>query len=157
MSARTRAIAAAKSVEHTVLEYTASQDHFGEHSVTQLGVDPRGTLKTLVVSNSAQPREMALCCVPVAGHLSLKAAAKALGWKKAQLAEPKKAEHATGYIVGGISPLGTLQKLPVLIDASVTPFPTIIVSAGQRGLSLELSPNDLAALAGAKFAKISTD
>lgn len=157
MSARTRAIAAVTSVKHTVLEYTASQDHFGEHSVAQLGVDPAATLKTLVVWSTTNTRDMALCCVPVAGHLSLKAAAKALGWKKAQLAEPKKAEHATGYIVGGISPLGTLQKLPVLIDASVTDFPTVIVSAGQRGLSLSLSPLDLAALAHAKFADISAN
>lgn len=157
MSARTRAIAAVTSVKHTVLEYTASQDHFGEHSVAQLGVDPAATLKTLVVCSTTNTRDMALCCVPVAGHLSLKAAAKALGWKKAQLAEPRKAEHATGYIVGGISPLGTLQKLPVLIDASVTDFPTVIVSAGQRGLSLSLSPLDLAALAHAKFADISAN
>ena len=154
MSARTRAIAALEGTEHTILEYAASQDHFGEHSVDELGVDPAAALKTLVVRNETNEREMALCCVPVAGHLSLKAAAKALGWKKAAMADPKKAQHATGYVVGGISPLGTLQRLPVLIDASVSPFPAIIVSAGQRGLSAELAPQDLAALTGADFADI---
>lgn len=154
MSARTRAIAALEGTEHAILEYAASQDHFGEHSVDELGVDPAAALKTLVVRNESNEREMALCCVPVAGHLSLKAAAKALGWKKAAMADPKKAQHATGYVVGGISPLGTLQRLPVLIDASVSSFPTIIVSAGQRGLSAELAPKDLAALTGADFADI---
>lgn len=154
MSARTRAIAALEGTEHAILEYAASQDHFGEHSVDELGVDPAAALKTLVVRNESNEREMALCCVPVAGHLSLKAAAKALGWKKAAMADPKKAQHATGYVVGGISPLGTLQRLPVLIDASVSSFPTIIVSAGQRGLSVELAPQDLAALTGADFADI---
>ena len=154
MSARTRAIAALEGTEHTILEYAASQDHFGEHSVDELGVDPAAALKTLVVRNETNEREMALCCVPVAGHLSLKAAAKALGWKKAAMADPKKAQHATGYVVGGISPLGTLQRLPVLIDASVSPFPTIIVYAGQLGLSAEHAPQDLAALTGADFADI---
>lgn len=157
MSARTRAIAAVSGVPHTVLEYAASQDHFGEHAVEELGVDPAAALKTLVVRNEANEREMALCCVPVAGHLSLKAAAKALGWKKAAMADPKKAQRATGYVVGGISPLGSLQRMPVLLDASLSPFPTVTVSAGQRGLSLELSPQDLAELAGAQFADIATE
>lgn len=155
MAARTRALAAVAEVPHRVLEYTPGQDHFGEHAAHELGTDPRATLKTLVVANAANPREMALCCVPVAGHLSLKHAAKALGWKQAQMADPAKAQRATGYIVGGISPLGTLTELALLIDASVQPFPTITVSAGQRGLSVELAPADLATLGGGRFADIS--
>lgn len=100
-------------------------------------------------------RELAICCVPVDGHLSLKAAAKALGWKRAEMADPAKAQRATGYVVGGISPLGTKQKLATLIDASVADLPAINVSAGQRGLSAQLSPRDLAELTGATFAPIS--
>ena len=154
MAARTRALAAVEDTPHTVLEYQPSQDHFGQHAVDELGTDPAATLKTLVVTNEANPREMALCCVPVSHNLALKAAAKALGWKHAAMADPAKAQRATGYIVGGISPLGTLQKMPLLIDASVTHLPTITVSAGQRGLSIAINPQDLAALTGATFSAI---
>lgn len=155
MAARTRALEAASGTPHTVLEYTPSQDHFGEHAALELGTDPATTLKTLVVFNTANPREMAMCCVPVAGHLSLKSAAKALGWKHAEMADPAKAQRVTGYVVGGISPLGSLKKLPLLIDAPLSSQPTITFSAGQRGLSLAMSPQDLAALTNATFANIS--
>lgn len=153
MAERTRALAAVKGVPHEVLEYSPSQDHFGEHSAAELGLDPAEVLKTLVI---AHEREFAICCVPVAGHLSLKLAAKALGWKRAEMADPAKAQRATGYVVGGISPLGTLQKMQVLIDASVHDLDTITVSAGQRGLSLQLAPGVLADLTGAQFADISS-
>ena len=73
------------------------------------------------------------------------------------MADPAKAQRATGYVVGGISPLGTLRELPLLIDASVEPLPAVTVSAGQRGLSIELSPADLARLAGGEFAAIGAD
>ena len=155
MAARTRALAAAQDAPHTVLEYSPSQDHFGEHAAEELGTDPAATLKTLVIAHAGNEREMALCCVPVAGHLSLKAAAKALGWKRAEMAEPARAQRATGYVVVGISPLGTLHTLPTLIDASVADLPTVTVSAGQRGLSAQLSPRDLAELTSAQFAAIS--
>lgn len=152
MADKTRALTAAQGVPHEVLTYAPSQDHFGEHSATELGLDPAAVLKTLVI---AHERDLAVCCVPVAGHLSLKAAAKALGWKRAEMADPAKAQRTTGYVVGGISPLGTLQQLPTLIDASVADLPAVTVSAGQRGLSLRLAPGDLASLAGAQFAEIS--
>lgn len=151
---RTRALKAVQPVAHTVLEYTPSQDNFGQHSASELGIDPAQVLKTLVIANAQNPRELALCCVPVDGHLALKAAAKALGWKKATMADQSQAEHATGYIVGGISPLGTLKRLPVLLDASVTDLTAVTVSAGQRGLSVQLSPADLVALTKAKVASI---
>lgn len=102
-------------------------------------------------------RDMAICCVPVAGHLSLKAAAKALGWKRAEMTDPAQAQRATGYVVGGISPLGTTKRMPTLIDDSVADLETITVSAGQRGLSIALSPTDLAELTNAKFAPIGTE
>ncbi|MEH0146468.1 aminoacyl-tRNA deacylase [Corynebacterium sp. Q4381] len=155
MAARTRALEAAAGTPHEVYEYTPSQDHFGEHAAEELGTDPATTLKTLVIVNTANPREMAMCCVPVAGHLSLKAAAKALGWKHAEMADPAKAQRVTGYVVGGISPLGSLKELPLLIDAALSPQPTVTFSAGQRGLSLAMSPQDLASLTNATFADIS--
>lgn len=154
MAAKTRAISAVSSVPHEVLTYSPSQDNFGEHAAEELGLDPDVVLKTLVI---AHERDMAICCVPVSGHLSLKHAAKALGWKRAEMADPAKAQRATGYVVGGISPLGTLKRLPTLIDASVRTSPSITVSAGQRGLSLRLNPADLAKLTGAQFADISAE
>lgn len=152
MAEKTRALTALHNTEHDVLTYSPSQDHFGEHAAVELGLDPAAVLKTLVI---AHERDLAICCVPVAGHLSLKAAAKTLGWKRAEMADPAKAQRATGYVVGGISPLGTLRALPTLIDASVADLPAITVSAGQRGLSARLRPADLAALTGARFAPIS--
>ena len=152
MAEKTHALTALKGTEHTVLHYSPSQDHFGAHAAEELQLDPTSVLKTLVITHE---RELAICCVPVDGHLSLKAAAKALGWKRAEMADPAKAQRATGYVVGGISPLGTKQKLKTLIDASVADLPTINVSAGQRGLSAQLHPRDLAELTGATFAPIS--
>ena len=156
MAAKTQALEALKQagVDHEVLSYTAGTDHFGEHAVEQLGLDATQTLKTLVIHHE---REYAVCCVPVAGHLSLKHAAKALGWKNAEMADPKVAQRLTGYIVGGISPLGTKQQLSTLIDASVAHSDTITVSAGQRGLSIAMSPTDLAELCSAQFADIAAE
>lgn len=152
MAEKTRALTALHGTDHEVLTYAPSQDHFGAHAAEELDLEPAAVLKTLVI---AHERDLAICCVPVDGHLSLKAAAKALGWKRAEMAEPAKAQRATGYVVGGISPLGTLRTLPTLIDASVADLPTVTVSAGQRGLSARLSPRDLAELTGAQFAAIS--
>ncbi|MET3945218.1 Cys-tRNA(Pro) deacylase [Corynebacterium mucifaciens] len=152
MAEKTRALTALHGTDHEVLTYAPSQDHFGAHAAEELDLEPAAVLKTLVI---AHERDLAICCVPVDGHLSLKAAAKALGWKRAEMAEPAKAQRATGYVVGGISPLGTLHTLPTLIDASVADLPTVTVSAGQRGLSARLSPRDLAELTGAQFAAIS--
>ena len=152
MAEKTHALTALKGTDHKVLTYSPSQDHFGTHAAEELELDPASVLKTLVITHE---RELAICCVPVDGHLSLKAAAKTLGWKRAEMADPAKAQRATGYVVGGISPLGTLRALPTLIDASVADLPTINVSAGQRGLSVQLHPRDLAELTGATFAPIS--
>ena len=152
MAEKTRALTALHGTDHEVVTYAPSQDHFGAHAAEELDLDPAAVLKTLVI---AHERDLAICCVPVDGHLSLKAAAKALGWKRAEMAEPARAQRATGYVVGGISPLGTLHTLPTLIDASVADLPTVTVSAGQRGLSARLSPQDLAELTGAQFAAIS--
>lgn len=140
-------------IDYELLEYAAHSDHFGDHAVAELGLDPALTLKTLVISHG---RDFAVCCVPVSGHLSLKKAAKALGWKNAEMADPAAAQRMTGYVVGGISPLGTSRALPTLIDASVAHTDRITCSAGQRGLSFAVSPQDLAAAAGAEFADIAS-
>ena len=155
MAAKTQALAVldAAGLPYDLLEYAAHTDHFGDHAVAELGIDPAVTLKTLVIHHE---RDFAVCCVPVAGQLSLKKAAKALGWKNAEMAAPKDAQRVTGYIVGGISPLGTKQALPTLIDASLAPSPTIYVSAGKRGLTVALNPQDLAQVVGASFAPISS-
>ena len=151
MAEKTHALTALKGTEHTVLHYSPSQDHFGAHAAEELQLDPTSVLKTLVITHE---RELAICCVPVDGHLSLKAAAKALGWKRAEMADPAKAQRATGYVVGGISPLGQKRPLPTVVDSGARDHSTIFVSGGRRGLDIELAPGDLATLTGATFADI---
>ncbi|EEI15842.1 YbaK/EbsC family protein [Corynebacterium lipophiloflavum] len=127
MAKKTRAVEAVAAIDHELLSYTPSRDHFGEHSVAELGLDPSTVLKTLVVQHE---RDLALCLVPVSGRLSLKAAARALEWKNAALADPGRAQRATGYVIGGISPLGTATELRTLIDAPCAAVPTVTVSGG---------------------------
>lgn len=113
---------------------------YGEEAAEALGVDTRRIFKTLIASIDGK-----LVCgvVPVAGHLDLKALAAAVGGKRAAMAEPAAAARATGYVVGGISPLGQKTHIPVVIDSSATEFETVFVSAGRRGLQVELTPADL--------------
>ena len=150
----TAAVAKAK-VEHRIHEYQhdPAAPSYGEEAAAQLGVDPAGVFKTLVAEVDGR---LAVAVVPVAARLDLKALATAAGGRKAVMAEPAAAERATGYVVGGISPLGHRKRLPVFLDASMEGRPTVLVSAGRRGLELELSPIDLARLAAATFAPLST-
>jgi Cys-tRNA(Pro)/Cys-tRNA(Cys) deacylase len=99
---------------------------------------------------------LTVAVVPVAGMLDLKALAAAAGGRKAVMADPADAERATGYVVGGISPLGHRKRLPVFLDTSMQDHPTVLVSAGRRGLELELSPADLGRLSGGTFAELAT-
>jgi Cys-tRNA(Pro)/Cys-tRNA(Cys) deacylase len=117
-----------------------------------LGLDPAGVFKTLV---AAVDGRLVVAVVPAAGELDLKALADAAGGRKAAMADPAEAERATGYVLGGISPLGLRRPLPVVLDASAVERPTIHVSAGQRGLELEIAGPDLARLTGATVAPIS--
>ncbi len=125
---------------------------YGDEAVAALGLDPARVYKTLVADVDGA---LTVAVVPVAGSLDLKALAAAVGGKRAVLAEPAAAERATGYVVGGISPLGQRKRLPTVVDGSVDAHPTVFVSAGRRGLQVELAPADLVRLTGATVAAIS--
>lgn len=126
---------------------------FGEEAAAALGVDPARIFKTLI---AAVDGRLACAVVPVAARLDLKAFAAALGGKRAELAEPAAAARATGYVVGGISPLGQRSRLRVVVDESAALFGTVYVSAGKRGLQVELAPADLLRAAEATLAPIGT-
>lgn len=129
-------------------------NNFGQEAANALGVDPLRIFKTLVLDTGAARPELAVAVVPVAGQLNLKHFAAAIGAKKAALAQPAAVARSTGYVLGGVSPLGQKVPLPTLIDQTAELWPTIFVSAGRRGLQVELSPADLADLISATFADI---
>ncbi len=140
-------------VEHRLCEYDhdPSAPAYGLEAAEKLGADPARVFKTLVAEVDGG---LVVAVVPVTGSLSLKALAAAAGGRKAAMAEPAAAERATGYVVGGISPLGHRKRLPVYLDETMEGHETVLVSAGRRGLELELAPGDLARLAGATFAPL---
>ncbi|MDH2389929.1 Cys-tRNA(Pro) deacylase [Streptomyces sp. HNM0663] len=124
---------------------------YGEEAAEALGVGPERVFKTLVAEVDG---ELTVAVVPVAGQLDLKALAAAAGGKRATMADPVAAERTTGYVRGGISPLGQRKSLPTVLDATASAHPTICVSAGRRGLEAELAPGDLATLTKAVLAPI---
>lgn len=127
---------------------------FGEEAASALGVDPLRIFKTLIVDLGAGRPELAVGIVPVAGQLDLKVFASLLGAKRAAMADRQAAARATGYVLGGISPIGQKTPLPTVIDETALLFDSVFVSAGKRGLQLELSPADLALATSARFADI---
>ena len=131
-------------------EHPSDQGH-GEAAVAALGADPRQVFKTLVARVDGR---LTVAVVPVAGTLDLKALAAATGGRKAVMADPAEAERTTGYVLGGISPLGQKKVLPTVVDESALGFATVMVSAGRRGLQVELAPADLVRLTGARTAAI---
>jgi Cys-tRNA(Pro)/Cys-tRNA(Cys) deacylase len=133
-------------------EHDPDADSYGEEAAEKLGVEPARLFKTLICEADG----LVMVLVPAVARLDLKALAKALGVKKVDLAEPEAAERATGYVVGGISPLGGRKLLPTLIDESVLTHPTVFVSAGRRGLQVELVPEDLIRLTQASTAAVAT-
>lgn len=137
-------------VIHTY-EHDERAQAWGLEAAQALGLDPARVFKTLLVSHE---KALAVVVIPVASRLDLKAIAKQLGWKKAELADPTLAQRTTGYVVGGISPLGQKKALPTLIDASAATHETVFVSGGRRGLDLELDPQVLAQLTKASFAEV---
>jgi Cys-tRNA(Pro)/Cys-tRNA(Cys) deacylase len=124
---------------------------YGTEAADVLGLDPRRVLKTLLASVDGR---LTVAIVPVAGQLDLKALAAAVGGKRATMADPADAERATGYVVGGISPLGQRRRLPTTVDESALAWDTILVSAGRRGLQIELAPADLVQLTSAGVAAV---
>jgi Cys-tRNA(Pro)/Cys-tRNA(Cys) deacylase len=124
---------------------------YGTEAATALGLDPERVLKTLFVSVDGR---LVVGIVPVSGQLDLKAVAAAVGGKRATMADPAAAERATGYVVGGISPVGQKRAHPTVLDASALAFDTVYVSGGRRGLDLGLSPGDLVRVTGATVAPI---
>lgn len=126
---------------------------YGSEAAEALDVSPEKVFKTLMVEVEGR---LAVGVVPVSGSLDLKAIAAALGAKKASMADPAAAERRTGYVLGGISPLGQRQPSPTVVDASALGLATIFVSGGKRGLDLELAPHDLIRLTSAVTASIGT-
>ena len=127
-------------------------DSWGMEAAQKTGVAAERVFKTLVATLGSG--ELVVAVIPVAQRLNLKLLAKAAGAKKAAMAEPATVERSTGYVLGGVSPLGQKKRLPILIHASANEFATIFVSAGRRGLEIELRPADLARLTGAGFADL---
>ena len=134
---------------HTVLAYQHDPraQSFGDEAVAELsataGVDAAQIFKTLVL---AVPAGLAVAVLPVPDRLSLKAAAAALGVPKATMADPAAAQRSTGYVVGGISPLGQRKALPTVVDSSALRWDRVLCSAGKRGLDISLAPQDLITL-----------
>lgn len=152
----TPAVEAARSagVSFDILEYThdPGAEGYGVEAAEALHLDPALVFKTLVVKLDG--KTLAVGIVPVAARLDLKALAATLGARKAEMAPPAEAERATGYVVGGISPLGQKRRLATALDASALSHETIYVSAGRRGTEIALAPADLMRLTGAQVAEI---
>jgi Cys-tRNA(Pro)/Cys-tRNA(Cys) deacylase len=140
-------------VPHTLHEYQHDprEQSYGLEAASALGIDANRVFKTLCVMVDGQ---LCVGVVPVSGQLDLKAIAAALGKKKATMADPTLASRTTGYVLGGISPLGQRKLLATVIDESANNYEQILVSGGRRGLDIELAPTDLARIINAKFAHI---
>ncbi|WP_078117873.1 Cys-tRNA(Pro) deacylase [Thiosocius teredinicola] len=154
----TPAMRAAKAAGITIKAHEYSHDpantNYGLEAAQALNLDPVRVFKTLLVALNGDQRQLAVGIVPVTGQLDLKAMASACKVKKVEMAEPKNAERATGYIVGGISPLGQKKRLPTVLDESALSYESIYVSGGKRGLDIEIAPNDLLKVCGAHTAAI---
>ena len=140
--------------EHRIhsYEHDPKAASYGLEAAEKLNLEPARVFKTLLASS--EKGELLVAVVPVVGTLDLKALAHAAGAKKVEMAEPAAAQRATGYLLGGISPLGQKKRLRTFIDDSAKGFETIFVSAGRRGLEVELAPAVLAEHTQAKFAGI---
>jgi Cys-tRNA(Pro)/Cys-tRNA(Cys) deacylase len=143
-----------QAVSHRLHSYThGSGQAYGPEAAEMLGLDPARVFKTLVADVDGA---LTVGIVPVLTTLDLKALAAAVGGKRAKMADVALAERATGYVAGGISPLGQRKRLPTVLDSSAEELETLFCSAGRRGLEVELAPGDLARLTGARFASIAT-
>ncbi len=143
-------------IPHTVHRYEHDPRHlsYGQEASEALGVPPERVFKTLIADVDGQ---LTVGVVPVAGSLDLKALAAAVGGKRAVMADPVQAEKSSGYVTGGIAPIGLRKRLPVVVDETALGYVTVFCSAGQRGLEIELAPTDLLTAASARAAAIARD
>jgi len=153
---RATELLASLGIAHTIHRYQHDPRHpsYGQEASEALGVPPERVFKTLIADVDGR---LTVAVVPVAGSLDLKALAAAAGGKKAAMADPAQAERASGYVTGGIAPLGLRRRLPVVVDETALGYATVFCSAGQRGMEIELAPADLVAAAGAQTALIARD
>lgn len=135
-------------------DHDPSAPSYGAEAATALGLEPARVFKTLLADVDGQ---LIVAVVPVSGMLDLKALAAAVGGKRAQMADPGVAQRATGYVVGGISPVGSRRQLQTVVDASALAWATVFVSGGRRGLDIELAAADLVQLTSASVAAIGRD
>jgi len=144
-----------KKIPFEILQYEhdANASSFGTEAVEKLSLDAKQVFKTLVVCCDTD--QLAVAIIPVNVKLNLKAIAKVLKVKKVKMADAKRVETTTGYVLGGVSPLGQKKSLPTVIDSSAEQFKIMYVSGGKRGLEVALSPQDLSKLCRASFALIS--
>jgi Cys-tRNA(Pro)/Cys-tRNA(Cys) deacylase len=146
------ALLAREKVEHRLHSYShRGGQAYGPEAAEELGLEPGRVFKTLVAEVDGA---LTVGVVPVTATLDLKALAAAVGGKRARMADVAAAERVTGYVAGGISPLGQRKRLPTVVDVSAQEHATLYCSAGRRGLEVELAPSDLARLTGATFAPI---
>jgi Cys-tRNA(Pro)/Cys-tRNA(Cys) deacylase len=142
-----------KGIAYSVHSYAhrSAVASYGAEAAAALQLPPEQVFKTLVASVDG---DLTVAVVPVSSQLNLKALAAAVAGKRAEMAQPAAAERATGYVTGGISPIGQRRRLPVVLDSSALGWPAVYCSAGQRGLELELAPADLVRVTGAVVAPI---
>lgn len=133
-------------------DHDPAAESFALEASEKVGVGPRRVFKTLVAR--VDGKSLAVGVIPAVARLDLKALAAAVGGKRAEIADPAAAEKATGYVVGGISPFGGRRPLPTAVDDSCLAFDTVFVSAGRRGLEMELAPADLVRVTRAAVAPI---
>jgi len=143
-----------KSFKTHQYQHDTNAQSFGLEAVEKLSINAEQVFKTLVVCTDTN--QLAVAIVPVIFKLNLKAIAKALKVKKVKMADGNRVEVSTGYVLGGVSPLGQKKRLTTVIDKSAQGFKHIFVSGGRRGLEIELTPQDLAAMCNATFAEISS-